>query len=103
MEHQYPQYVEAFRWKEKPFRRLLGPQARILEVGSHYGAFLQVAQEWGWHTEGLDPVKDTGGFARSKGFNVHESTLDDCGFLKSTSMACSSGIASIKLRTLIPR
>src|SRR5690242_12788789 len=47
MEHLYPQYLEAFRAKEDPYRKLLTPGARVLEIGSHYGAFLQTAREWG--------------------------------------------------------
>src|SRR5690349_14842618 len=54
MEHLFPQYVDAFRAKEDPYRALLSPGARILEVGSHYGAFLQTAQEWSWQAEGVD-------------------------------------------------
>jgi 2-polyprenyl-3-methyl-5-hydroxy-6-metoxy-1,4-benzoquinol methylase len=80
MEHQYPHYVEAFRKKENPFRGLLSRGARVLEVGSHYGAFLQVASEWGWQAEGVDPGKDTSRFAKSKGFTVHVATLEDCRF-----------------------
>jgi 2-polyprenyl-3-methyl-5-hydroxy-6-metoxy-1,4-benzoquinol methylase len=80
MDHQYPQYVEAFRKKDIPYRGLLPPGTRILEVGSHYGAFLQVAAEWGWQAEGVDPGKDTSRFARSKGFNVHVAALDQCSF-----------------------
>ncbi len=51
-----------------------------MEIGSHYGAFLQVAGEWGWRAEGVDPGKDTSGFARSKGFKVHVAALDECRF-----------------------
>jgi SAM-dependent methyltransferase len=80
MEHQYPSYLEAFRAKEKPYRGLLPEGARILEVGSHYGAFLQTAQEWGWRAEGVDVGKDTTRFARSKGFTVHDCELTDCNF-----------------------
>jgi SAM-dependent methyltransferase len=77
MEHLYPQYLEAFRRKEKPYRSLLNPGAHVVEVGSHYGAFLQTAQEWGWHAEGVDVGKDTTRFARSKGFTVHNCELAD--------------------------
>lgn len=80
MEHQYPAYVDAFRKKANPYRGLLPGGARVLEIGSHYGAFLQVAAEWGWRAEGVDPGKDTSCFARSKGFTVHVATLEECRF-----------------------
>jgi len=80
MEHQYPRYLEAFRKKENPYRNLLPRGSRVLEIGSHYGAFLQVAGEWGWKAEGVDPGKDTSRFAQSKGFTVHVAALEDCSF-----------------------
>lgn len=80
MEHLYPRYLEAFRRKEEPYRGLLRPDAQVLEIGSHYGAFLQTAQEWGWRAEGVDVGKDTSRFARSKGFTVHGKEIGDCRF-----------------------
>lgn len=77
MERLYPSYVQAFRAKEKDYRGLLPHGAKVLEVGSHYGAFLQAAAEWGWHAEGVDVGKDTSRFAKSKGFTVHVATLDN--------------------------
>jgi SAM-dependent methyltransferase len=80
MEHLYPQYLNAFRAKEKPYRELLPGGARVLEIGSHYGAFLQTAQEWGWRAEGVDVGKDTSRFAQSKGFRVHVAEIGECRF-----------------------
>ncbi len=80
MEHLYPRYLDAFRHKEKAYRALLPVGAQVLEVGSHYGAFLQTAQEWGWRAEGVDVGKDTSRFARSKGFTVHSKELSECRF-----------------------
>jgi SAM-dependent methyltransferase len=80
MERLYPQYLDAFRRKEQPYRGLLPERARVVEVGSHYGAFLQTAQEWGWQAEGVDVGKDTSRFAQSKGFAVRLGELSDCKF-----------------------
>jgi 2-polyprenyl-3-methyl-5-hydroxy-6-metoxy-1,4-benzoquinol methylase len=80
IERQYPRFVQAFRDREYPFRRLLPEGARVLEIGSHIGAFLHVAGEWGWQAEGVDPGKDSGDFARSKGFTVHACTIEECNF-----------------------
>jgi 2-polyprenyl-3-methyl-5-hydroxy-6-metoxy-1,4-benzoquinol methylase len=80
MERLYPRYLDAFRGKEQPYRSLLPHGAKILEVGSHYGAFLQTATEWGWRAEGVDVGKDTSRFAKSKGFTVHTAALEECQF-----------------------
>ena len=50
MEQLFPRYVEAFRRKETPYRILLREGAEVLEIGSHFGAFLKVAAEWGLET-----------------------------------------------------
>jgi SAM-dependent methyltransferase len=84
IERVYPQYMAAFRAKEKPYRGLLPRGARILEIGSHYGAFLQTAEEWGWNAEGVDVGKDTSRFTLSKGFRVHVAEVGECGFAQSS-------------------
>lgn len=73
-----PRYIEAFRAKERPYRSLLSNGANILEVGPHLGAFLEVAREWGWEATGVDVGKDTTRFVKSRGFTVHNCTLEDC-------------------------
>ncbi len=80
MDRLFPRYVDAFRKKQHPYRDLVPQGAHTLEVGSHYGAFLQTAAEWGWKAEGVDPGKDTSRFARSKGFTVHTAQLEECEF-----------------------
>lgn len=73
-----PRYVQAFRDKKEPYRKLLAPGSKVLEIGSHYGAFLQVAIEWGWHPAGVDIGKDTSRYAKSKGYLVFDKELEDC-------------------------
>ena len=80
MEHLFPRYVEAFRGKEKPYRSLLDDGADVLEIGSHLGAFLKVAGEWGWKPVGIDVGQDTANFARSKDLVTYRGTLQDCSF-----------------------
>lgn len=84
MERLYPQYLDAFRAKEKPYRELLAAGARVLEIGSHYGAFLETAGNWGWQAEGVDPGKDTARFAQSKGLRVHVGELGECAFAEAS-------------------
>jgi hypothetical protein len=50
----YPRFAYAFENKRRQYRPLLRPAAEVLEVGSHLGGFLQVAEEWGWRPTGLD-------------------------------------------------
>lgn len=76
----FPRYVDAFRNKAEPYRALLDRDATVLEIGSHYGAFLQVASEWGWKAVGVDIGKDTSAYTRSKGYLVFNRELADCAF-----------------------
>lgn len=80
MQRQYPRYLNAFRAKERPYRGLLPAGSSVIEIGSHYGAFLEAATEWGWQIEGVDIGKDTSHFARGKGFVIHQCELADCKF-----------------------
>jgi SAM-dependent methyltransferase len=80
MEHLFPRYAEAFRRKEQPYRSLLPSSAKILEVGSHFGAFLTVANEWGWKATGVDVGRDTTSFAQSKGLVAYRGTIENCNF-----------------------
>jgi len=76
----YPKYVRAFAAKEKPYRDLLPVGADVVELGSHYGAFLEIAAKWGWNAAGVDIGKDSSRFARSHGFDVRSCELRNCGF-----------------------
>jgi SAM-dependent methyltransferase len=71
----YPRYCEAFRDKERQYRHLLPHQAEVLELGSHAGAFLEVAEEWGWKPRGLDIGEHTARFARRRGLAVQRADL----------------------------
>jgi SAM-dependent methyltransferase len=72
-----PRYVRAFRNKAPGFRELLRHGADVLEIGSHLGAFLQVAEEWNWTAIGLDVGDDTSSFARANGFKVRREMVED--------------------------
>src|ERR1700679_3496939 len=51
--------------------------AEVLELGSHLGAFLQTAEEWGWRPTGLDIGDSTCAFARKQGLSVKRLGLED--------------------------
>jgi hypothetical protein len=77
MKHLYPRYVRAFARKRELYRPLLRNNAEVVEVGSHLGAFLQTAEEWGWRPTGLDIGAATSEFARRQGGMVKRVSLED--------------------------
>jgi hypothetical protein len=77
MKHLYPGYLRAFERKKPKYRPLLRPGAEVLEVGSHLGAFLQAAEEWGWCPTGLDIGEAASAFARRLGESVKRLPLED--------------------------
>jgi hypothetical protein len=77
MQQVYPRYVRAFSKKETGYRDLLRPMADIVEIGSHLGAFLEVAEGWEWRPIGLDVGVDTVPFARRLGLTVRHTTAED--------------------------
>lgn len=77
MRQLFPRYVQAFRNKAPGFRDVLRPHPDVLEIGSHLGAFLQVAEEWNWTALGLDVGADTSDFARANGLAVRREMVED--------------------------
>lgn len=73
----YPRYLQFFRQKEKFLRPMLSPNARVLEVGSHLGAFLQAAEEWSWRASGLDTGIDTAAFVKRLGLDVRRAMIEE--------------------------
>ena len=76
MKHMYPRYLRAFAEKTQ-YRPILRDNAEVLEVGSHLGAFLEVAEQWGWRPTGLDIGVATSQFARRKGATVKRLPMED--------------------------
>jgi hypothetical protein len=76
MTHLYPRYRDAFAQKRDHFQPLLRPGAEVVELGSHLGAFLEIAETWGWKPRGLDIGRDTSAFARRQGGSVKQVSLD---------------------------
>src|SRR5579884_2295123 len=80
IERLFPRYLKAFADKAVPYRSMLPLGSKVLEIGSHYGAFLQTATEWGWQAAGVDIGKDTSRYAKSKGYLIFDRELEECGF-----------------------
>jgi hypothetical protein len=68
MRHLYPRYLRALEQKKPLYRRMLRDGAEVLEVGSHLGAFLQTAEDWGWRPTGLGVGQSTSGLPRASRF-----------------------------------
>lgn len=66
----------SYRKQARRLARLAGPRGTGLEIGSYVGAFLAAAADGGWSFAGVDVNESTNAFARSRGFAVHEGTLE---------------------------
>jgi hypothetical protein len=77
LSHLYPRYVRAFDDKRSQYLPVLRNNAEVLELGSHLGAFLETAEEWGWRPTGLDIGESTCAFARRQGVSVKKLGLED--------------------------
>jgi SAM-dependent methyltransferase len=73
----YPRYLRAFEEKGVQYRNLLDEKSDVIELGSHLGAFLQTAEEWGWRPIGLDIGASTCSFARRQGLFVKRLAIED--------------------------
>jgi SAM-dependent methyltransferase len=73
----YPRYLRAFEEKRGQYRKLLDTNSDVIELGSHLGAFLQTAEEWGWRPIGLDIGASTSSFARRQGLSVKRLAIED--------------------------
>lgn len=50
---------------------------RLLDIGCGYGHFLRVMEGRGWQAEGIDPSANTVKYARDRGLNVMQTTIDE--------------------------
>jgi len=77
MNHLYPKYLTAFREKAPLYRELLESGANVVELGSHFGAFLQTAEEWNWRPIGIDIGASTSEFSRARGLTVRHQSISE--------------------------
>lgn len=58
------------------------PKVRLLDVGCGTGVFLDLAQQAGWHAQGIEPGGAACAYARARfGLDVHCGTLEDAPLL----------------------
>lgn len=55
-------------------------KGKILDVGCGYGHFVEIMKNCGWVASGIEPSSRTVGYAKSKGLDVAETTIDDAVF-----------------------
>lgn len=67
--------VELSRPLARELARFLPPRARVVEVGSFVGGFLQAGRERGWSMLGVDPGREVGAFCGERGLRVFPGTL----------------------------
>ena len=80
-------FVTKPSWKIKEFSEIirqigkLTAPGRILDVGSLWGLFMELAQEAGWETYGIEPWNSAVEYCRNKlGLKVTQGTLTDADF-----------------------
>lgn len=66
-----------YRPRVQKIDKLAGRTGTVLEVGSYVGAFLRAAADAGWDACGLDVNANATEFARNRGVDVVESSLED--------------------------
>lgn len=71
-----------FRKHLSAFERFTGPGdgRRLLDVGSYVGVFVEVAQEAGWDSWGIEPSRWAVNYAKARGVNVVLGTMEDADF-----------------------
>ena len=72
-----PARIDTFEYNLNRVKKYFPGGARLLDVGSYYGVFLDVARKQGFKVKGLEPSRVASEFARSHyGMDVHNGTLD---------------------------
>ena len=64
--------------------RLPGPGAKVLDIGTAGGAFLEAAEAFGWTATGLEPSAYLVESGRSRGLDLQQGTIDDHPFAASS-------------------
>ncbi|TLD41733.1 MAG: SAM-dependent methyltransferase BT3209 [Candidatus Jettenia ecosi] len=60
--------------------KIFPEKGKILDVGCGYGHFIEIMQGCGWFAQGVDPSSGTLYYAKKKGLNVIETSVDDSSF-----------------------
>jgi SAM-dependent methyltransferase len=80
LESSYREFAAAYGRRMPELIRSIGPNARVLEIGSFVGGFLAAARDHGWQARGIDVGDCVTRFARSKGLDARRGCLDEMRF-----------------------
>ncbi|MEK7359582.1 MAG: class I SAM-dependent methyltransferase, partial [Planctomycetota bacterium] len=69
-----------FRSAASFLSRVYPGKGKILDVGCGYGHFVDMMKNCGWAASGIETSSRTVGYAKSKGLDVTETTIDDAVF-----------------------
>lgn len=72
-----PARVATFEYNLSRVKNFLPAHAKLLDVGSYYGVFLDVARKNGFQVQGIEPSRAASGFAKEHyKLDVHTGTLE---------------------------
>lgn len=78
---QYPIRIYSFlRALKKHSKYLPGPGAKVLDIGTAGGAFLDAAKQYGYDAYGLDPSADMVARGKARGLQIEQGTLESHSF-----------------------
>lgn len=73
-----------FRNVSALLNRMFPEKGKILDIGCGYGHFIKIMENYGWTASGIEPSSRTIRYAKSKGLNVFETTIEDAVFPESS-------------------
>ena len=87
---QYLMRVKSFYLTlKKNSRHIPPPGAKVLDIGTAGGAFLEAASKYGYEAYGMEPSADLVRRGKSRGLNIEQGTIEHhCFELKSFDMVC---------------
>lgn len=87
---QYSMRVKSFYLTLKKHSHHIPPSgAKVLDIGTAGGAFLEAASQYGYRAYGMEPSADLVGRGKSRGLNIEQGTIEDhCFELNSFDMVC---------------
>lgn len=78
---QYPMRVYSFyRTLKKQAKRLPPPGAKVLDIGTAGGAFLDAAKQYGYDAYGMEPSADLVARGKARGLKIEQGTIESHGF-----------------------
>ena len=82
---QYPMRVDSFfRALKRLEDKLPAPGARVLDIGTAGGAFLDAATRFGYRATGMEPSRDLVERGAARGLDIHQGTIDSHDFAPGT-------------------